>query len=309
MSTLVISEFQQNQLAPSTLNTLQAATKIADKTDVLVFATNQTNSLALQKIACVNKIIVAKHDSFEYPLAENMAPIIAEMSKNYTHIFAPATTFGKNLMPRVAALCDVMQISDIVKIIDNDTFVRPIYAANALQTVRSCDPLKIITVRPTAFDAATNKDHLSEIESYDQNIAIDPRICFKQADFPELKRPELTQAKIIVSGGRGLKSKESFALIEALADKLGAAIGATRAAVDAGFVPNDYQVGQTGKVVAPTLYIAVGISGAIQHLAGMKESKIIVAINQDGEAPIFEIANYGLVGDLFKILPELIEQL
>lgn len=309
MRTLVIAECSNNQVAASTLNTLKAATEIMDVTDVLIFASNQTNDLTLQKTVGVNKIIVAQHNSFEHPLAENMAPIVAALSKDYTHILAPATTFGKNLMPRVAALCDVMQISDIVTIVDDSTFVRPIYASNALQTVRSSDAIKVITIRPTAFEAAVSHDQLAKIEHYNQNITIDPRVCFKRAEFPTLKRPELTQAKVIVSGGRGLKSKDSFHLIENLADKLGAAIGATRAAVDAGFVPNDYQVGQTGKVVAPTLYIAVGISGAIQHQAGMKESKIIVAINQDSEAPIFEIADYGLVGDLFKILPELIEQL
>jgi electron transfer flavoprotein alpha subunit len=252
----------------------------------------------------IMKVITADNSSLAHGLAENAAPVIVGIAGAYSHLLAPATTFGKNVMPRVSALLDTQQISDVVSVIDANTFVRPVYAGNALATVQSSDAKKVITVRTTAFDQVNAQGGQPACETItaqpDSGLS-----AFISAEVSKSDRPELTAAKIVVSGGRGMGSGENFKIIEALADKLGAAVGASRAAVDAGFVPNDYQVGQTGKVVAPQLYIAVGISGAIQHLAGMKGSKIIVAINKDPEAPIFQVADYGLVGDLFQILPEL----
>jgi electron transfer flavoprotein alpha subunit len=241
-------------------------------------------------------------------LAENVAWLVKGLASGYSHILAPASNFGKNFMPRVAAMLDMMQISDIVEVVADDTFVRPIYAGNALETVQSSDAIKLITVRTTAFDLAADSGGTAEVIDTPFTEAFDS-VQFVSSDVTESERPDLSSAKIVISGGRGVGSKEDFALIEQLAEKLGAAVGASRAAVDAGYAPNDYQVGQTGKVVAPDLYIAVGISGAIQHLAGMKESKVIVAINKDEDAPIFNVADYGIVGDLFDVVPELIEAL
>jgi electron transfer flavoprotein alpha subunit len=253
-------------------------------------------------------VLVADAPQYAHGLAENVAPLIVDLAKGYSHVLAPATSFGKNVLPRVAALLDVAQISEIVAVHDADTFDRPIYAGNAIATVQSSDPIKVITVRGTGFEAVPAEGGDAAIE--DVGPGADAGLSrFVGQELSKSERPELTSARIIVSGGRGMGSGENFALLNALADKLGAAVGASRAAVDAGFVPNDYQVGQTGKIVAPELYIAVGISGAIQHLAGMKDSKVIVAINKDEEAPIFQVADYALVGDLFKVLPELTEAL
>jgi electron transfer flavoprotein alpha subunit len=263
---------------------------------------------AAAQIAGVRKVLLADDAAYDHGLAENVAPLVVNLAASYTHLLAPATTSGKNLMPRVAALLDVMQISDISAVVSPDTFVRPIYAGNALQTVQSKDPIKVITVRGTAFPPGEATGGSAAIEPVAATGAAGLS-AFLGAELSKSERPELTSARIIISGGRGMQSGENFHLLEKVADKLGAAVGASRAAVDAGFVPNDYQVGQTGKIVAPELYIAVGISGAIQHLAGMKDSKVIVAINKDEEAPIFQIADYGLVGDLFKILPELADEL
>lgn len=308
MSILVIAEHDNSSLKVATLNTVTAAREIGDDISILVAGADcQAAANSAAEIAGVTKVIVADAEAYGHQLPEAVAPLIAELGKGYTHVLAASTTTGKNLMPRVAALLDVAQISDIVEVKSEDTFVRPIYAGNALATVQSADAIKIITVRTTAFaDAETGGS--AAIESSDIVVAQDQsRFISEQLSVSE--RPELTAASIVISGGRGMQSGENFALLEKVADKLGAAIGASRAAVDAGFVPNDMQVGQTGKIVAPDLYIAVGISGAIQHLAGMKDSKVIVAINKDEEAPIFQVADYGLVADLFKALPELDEAL
>lgn len=308
MSILVIAEHDNSSLKVATLNTVTAARAIGDDISILVAGADcQAAANSAAEIAGVTKVIVADAEAYGHQLPEAVAPLIAELGKGYTHVLAASTTTGKNLMPRVAALLDVAQISDIVEVKSEDTFVRPIYAGNALATVQSADAIKIITVRTTAFaDAETGGS--AAIESSDIVVAQDQsRFISEQLSVSE--RPELTAASIVISGGRGMQSGENFALLEKVADKLGAAIGASRAAVDAGFVPNDMQVGQTGKIVAPDLYIAVGISGAIQHLAGMKDSKVIVAINKDEEAPIFQVADYGLVADLFKALPELDEAL
>jgi len=309
MSTLVIAEHDNAALKPSTLNTVSAAAATGGAVHVLVAGHQCTPvAQALAKVHGVEKVKVADAPSYAHPMAENLAALVVSLAEGYTHVLAPATTFGKNFLPRVAALLDVAQISEIVAVVSPDTFVRPIYAGNALATVKSSDRIKLITVRTTAFEAAEPQGGSASIEAAqapaDQGVS-----RFVGQELTRSVRPELTAARIIVSGGRGMGSGENFKLLEALADKLGAAVGASRAAVDSGFVPNDYQVGQTGKVVAPELYVAVGISGAIQHLAGMKDSKVIVAINKDAEAPIFQVADYGLVADLFQAVPELTAKL
>jgi electron transfer flavoprotein alpha subunit len=309
MTVLVLAEHDNATLKPATLNTVSAAAKLGDEVHVLVAGANCGGAAqAAAKVAGVSKVLVADSPALEHPLAENLAPLVVEQARSYSHVLAPATSFGKNLVPRVAALLDVAALADITAVVSADTFERPIYAGNAVATVQSADPIKLITVRGTAFDAAAAEGGSAAIENLSAGATSD-RARFVSQELSKSERPELTSAKVIVSGGRGMGSGENFAMLEALADKLGAAVGASRAAVDAGFVPNDYQVGQTGKIVAPELYIAVGISGAIQHLAGMKDSKVIVAINKDEEAPIFQVADYGLVGDLFKIIPELTDSL
>jgi electron transfer flavoprotein alpha subunit len=305
MAVLVIAEHDSAGLKPATLNTISAAAKIGGDVAVLVAGHNAKAAAdAAAKVAGVAKVLLADHETLAHALPENLAPLIAKLAANYSHVLGPDTSRGKNVMPRVAALLDVAQISDIIAVESPDTFVRPIYAGNALATVQSRDKIKVITVRGTAFAAAAASGGNGAVETVD--AATDAGLSkFVRQELSKSERPELTGAKIIVSGGRGMGSGDNFKILEALADKLGAAVGASRAAVDAGFVPNDYQVGQTGKIVAPDLYIAVGISGAIQHLAGMKDSKVIVAINKDEEAPIFQVADYGVVGDLFKLIPEL----
>lgn len=305
MTILVLAEHDNKELKPATLNAVGAAKKIGGDIHIMVIGANCSGvAAAAAKIAGVSKVLKADNTTLEHGLAENAAPVIVEVANNYSHIIGPATTTWKNILPRVAALLDVQQLSDIIGVHDADTFDRPIYAGNAIATVKSSDKIKIITARGTAFDAVAAEGGSASVE--DIAVKGDAGLSsFVSAEVSKSDRPELTAAKIVVSGGRALGSAEGFKIIEALADKLGAAIGASRAAVDAGYVPNDYQVGQTGKNVAPQLYIAIGISGAIQHLAGMKDSKVIVAINKDAEAPIFGVADYGLVGDLFQIVPEL----
>jgi electron transfer flavoprotein alpha subunit len=305
MTILVIIEHDKGAIAPATFNTITAANMLAEPVEALVAGDDikQVANAALQ-IASISKVLIADSGEYAHHLAENLAPLIQQIAQNYTHVFAPATTFGKNIMPRAAALLDVMQISDIIEVISHDTFKRPIYAGNALATVQSSDSIKLITVRSTAFDAAEASGGSATIESI-SGTGSSQLSEFESSELSGGERPELTSAGIIISGGRGMKDSANFAMLENVADKLGAAVGASRAAVDAGFAPNDYQVGQTGKVVAPDLYMAVGISGAIQHLAGMKDSKVIVAINKDEEAPIFQVADYGLVADLFDAVPEL----
>jgi electron transfer flavoprotein alpha subunit len=310
MPALVVAEHDNKVLRPATLNAVAAAKEIAGQdVDVLVAGKDcRPVAEAAAAVAGVRKVLLADDAVYDHGLAENVAPLLVKLAADYSHLLAPATTSGKNLMPRVAALLDVMQISDISAVVSPDTFVRPIYAGNALQTVQSTDPIKVITVRGTAFPPGEATGGAASIETITPTDSTGLSE-FVRAELSKSERPELTSARIIISGGRGMQSGDNFHLLEKVADKLGAAVGASRAAVDAGFVPNDYQVGQTGKIVAPELYIAVGISGAIQHLAGMKDSKVIVAINKDEEAPIFQVADYGLVGDLFKILPELEEEL
>lgn len=310
MSCLVIVEHNNANLKSATLNTVAAAIKIGGDIDLLVVGAGCAGVAdAAAKVTDVSKVFVADSEEYAHQLPEDVAPLVVRIPDAYSHILAPADTFGKNLMPRIAALMDVQQISDISAVVSDDTFERPVYAGNAVATVRSSDNLKVITVRTTAFDAvggdnataagiealpAAGGSGLSEFLGTESSVT---------------ERPELAAAKVVVSGGRALASQENFELLERIADLLGGAVGASRAAVDAGYVPNEFQVGQTGKIVAPQLYIAVGISGAIQHLAGMKDSKVIVAINKDEEAPIFQIADYGLVGDLFEIVPELEREL
>lgn len=309
MSVLVIAEHDNTALKPSTLSTVTAAHTIGQDIVVLVVGAGcKAAATAAAGITGVSKVLLADHEAYAHQLPEAVAALVAECATGYSHVFAAATTNGKNLLPRVAALLDVAQISDIVAVKSVDTFVRPIYAGNALATVQSADPIKVITVRTTAFAEAALGSGPAPIEALDM-VKAQSLSRFVSEELSVSERPELTAASIVISGGRGMQSGENFVLLEKVADKLGAAIGASRAAVDAGFVPNDMQVGQTGKIVAPDLYIAVGISGAIQHLAGMKDSKVIVAINKDEEAPIFQVADYGLVGDLFTILPELAEKL
>ncbi|WP_417687713.1 electron transfer flavoprotein subunit alpha/FixB family protein [Pseudidiomarina sp.] len=309
MSILVIAEHDNNELNPATLKTLAAAKAIGGDIDVLVAGEGcQAVADEVAKAEGVKKVRLADNAAYGHFLAENLGTLVAELGKDYGHILAPATTTGKNFMPRVAALLDVAQVSDIIAVESADTFKRPIYAGNAIATVQSEDAIKVITVRATAFDAVAAEGGNASVEAVDTVIDND-KSEFVGEELAESERPDLTAASVVISGGRGMQNGENFHLLEKVADKLGAAVGASRAAVDAGFVPNDMQVGQTGKIVAPELYIAVGISGAIQHLAGMKDSKVIVAINKDEEAPIFQVADYGLVADLFDVLPELEQQL
>ena len=309
MSILVIAEHNNIEVKSSTLNTINAASKLGSEIEVLVLGSNIDNiSKEISSYQHVSKVIFIDSEKFENAIAENIEPVILSLAEKYSHILAPATTFGKNVMPRVAVKLDVAQISDIVNIENEDTFIRPIYAGNALATVKSKDTKKVITVRPTSFDVVAKEGGSGIVEQINFDIG-ESKVEFIDREESKSDRPELSTARIVVSGGRGLQSAENFKLISDIADKLNAAIGASRAAVDAGYVSNDYQVGQTGKVVVPDLYIAVGISGAIQHLAGMKESKIIVAINKDEEAPIFNIADYGLTADLFEALPALSTEL
>jgi len=308
MSILVIAEHDNAGLKPATAHTVGAAAQLGDSVTVLVAGHHATE--AAQQAASlqgVSRVLHVEDAVYEHPVAETLTPLVQSVAGDYQYLLAPATTFGKNLLPRVAALLDVAMLSEVMGIEGPDTFRRPIYAGNAIATVQTQDPIKVMSIRATAFDAAEGGNS-APIETAPAQGGSD-KAKFVAQQLTESERPELTEAQIIVSGGRGVGSGENFALIEALADKLGAAVGASRAAVDAGFVPNDYQVGQTGKIVAPELYVAVGISGAIQHLAGMKDSKVIVAINKDEEAPIFQIADYGLVADLFKAVPELTEAL
>ncbi|MBU2964596.1 FAD-binding protein [Amphritea sp. 2_MG-2023] len=305
MAILIIAEHDNQSLKGATLNAVTAATQLSGDIHVLVAGGGcQAVADEAAAVAGVSQVLLSDNPVYEHQLAENVSLLVAELGANYSHIIAPATTGGKNLLPRVAALLDVVQLSDVMAVESDDTFARPIYAGNAIATVKSLDPIKVITVRTTGFDAAAAEGGSASIEAvtavHDAGTS-----SFIGETMAKSDRPELTAAKVIVSGGRGMGNGENFALLESLADKLGAAVGASRAAVDAGFVPNDMQVGQTGKIVAPDLYIAVGISGAIQHLAGMKDSKVIVAINKDEEAPIFSVADYGLVADLFDAVPEL----
>ena len=308
MAILVIAEHDNQSLKAGTLNTVTAAAKLGE-VHVLVAGHNAAAAAdAAKSVAGVAKVLLADNAAYAHGLAENVAPLVVELAKAYSHVLAPASSYGKNLLPRVAALLDVAQVSDIVAIESADTFVRPVYAGNVLATVQSLDAIKVITVRTTAFEAAA-QGGAANVEAV-ATVSDAGLSSFVGQELTKSDRPELGAAKIIVSGGRALGSEEQFkAVIEPLADKLSAAVGASRAAVDAGYAPNDYQVGQTGKVVAPQLYVAVGISGAIQHLAGMKDSKVIVAINKDPEAPIFQVADYGIVGDLFTVVPELIAEL
>jgi electron transfer flavoprotein alpha subunit len=309
MSVLVLAEHDNAEFKRANLHAVTAAQALGGDVHVLVAGSGaQSVADEAAKVAGVAKVLHADDAAYEHPIAENLAPLIVGLAGDYDHLVAAATTSGKNVMPRVAALLDVAQISEISEVVSENTFVRPTYAGNAMTTVESGDAKKVITVRTTAFDASATEGGSATVESVasagDQGLA-----RFVKHELSKSDRPELTSAGIVISGGRGMQSGENFPLIEAVADRLGAAVGASRAAVDAGYVPNDFQVGQTGKVVAPDLYIAVGISGAIQHLAGMKDSKVICAINKDEEAPIFQVADFGLVADLFKALPELAEEL
>lgn len=305
MKTLVIAEHDNASLKAATLNAVAAAGALGGDVDILVAGAGCGAAAdAAAQVPGVSKVICADNAAYEHQLAENVSLLVAELGADYDNLLAPSTANGKNIMPRVAALLDVGQISDILSVESADTFKRPIYAGNVIATVRSSDPKKVITVRTTAFDAAPAEGGSASVEAcaaaHDAGVS-----QFVREEVAVSDRPELTSASVVISGGRGMQNGDNFSLLEGIADKLNAAIGASRAAVDAGFVPNDYQVGQTGKIVAPDLYIAVGISGAIQHLAGMKDSKVIVAINKDEDAPIFQVADYGLVADLFEALPEL----
>tara|TARA_B100001123_G_scaffold12110_1_gene14260 strand:- start:802 stop:1740 length:939 start_codon:yes stop_codon:yes gene_type:complete len=308
MAILVVGEHDNSALKPSTLNAVTAAGQLGSEIDLLVAGfTCDSAAEHAARVAGVSRVLKAEAECLADALAENLAPLIVKLAEGYTHVVAPASTFGKNVLPRAAALLDVQQISDISTIESEDTFTRPIYAGNAMATVRSKDAVKLITVRTTAFEAAAED---GDVPVEEVSAVEDAGLSrFAGEELTRSERPELTTANIVISGGRGMQSGENFPMLEGIADKLGAAVGASRAAVDAGYVPNDYQVGQTGKVVAPDLYIAVGISGAIQHLAGMKDSKVIVAINKDEEAPIFQVADYGWVADLFEAVPQLDEAL
>jgi electron transfer flavoprotein alpha subunit len=308
MAVLVVAEHDGKQLKPGVRNTITAAAKLGDVTVLVIGKDCSGAAEAVAKVDGVKKVLLCDAPQYEGSAAENIAALVVSIGKEYSHIVAPASASGKNIAPRIAALLDVQQISDISAVQSADTFVRPTYAGNVMATVQSADPIKVITVRATAFDPAGDAAAAASIEK----LAPGPDVGltrFNGAEIAKSERPELTAARIIVSGGRGMGSAENFKILEELADKLGAAVGASRAAVDSGFKPNDFQVGQTGKIVAPELYIAIGISGAIQHLAGMKDSKVIVAINKDAEAPIFSVANYWLVEDLFKAVPELTKEL
>jgi electron transfer flavoprotein alpha subunit len=309
MSVLVIAEHDNHNLKSSTLNTITAATKFNDEIHLIILVNSIYNLINnCQSLQEVSKILKCDHEKLENPLPEIMAPIISKISKNYSHILAPASTFGKNLLPRLSALLDITQISDVIEIKNNNTFVRPIYAGNAISTVETNQQINLLTIRPTAFDkceesggnASTEEVQFLDSETYTKFIG---------REVSKSDRPDLGNARVVVSGGRGMENSDNFKLLYDLADKLNAAVGASRAAVDSGYIGNECQVGQTGKMVAPDLYIAVGISGAIQHLAGMKDSKVIVAINKDAEAPIFGIADYGLSTDLFQAIPEIIKEL
>ena len=309
MTVLVVAEHDGAALKPATLNTVAAAAEIGGDIHMLVAGSGCAGAAdAAGKVAGVAKVLVADDAAYAHDVAENLAPLIVKLAPDYSHLLAPANTFGKNVMPRAAALLDVQQISEISGVVSADTFTRPIYAGSAIAEVRSADAIKIVTVRSTAFDAAAAEGGSAAQETV-ETTGDTGLTGFVGQELTKSERPELTTARVVISGGRGMQSGENFAMLERIADKLGAAVGASRAAVDAGYVPNDYQVGQTGKVVAPDLYIAVGISGAIQHLAGMKDSKVIVAINKDEEAPIFQVSDYGVVADLFKVMPELEESL
>ena len=309
MTILVVAEHDNATLKPSTLHTLGAAKQIGGDVHVLVAGQDaHAAAQAASQAQGVAKVLLADSAQYRDQLAENLAALVTGLARDYGHVLAPATTFGKNFMPRVAALLDVAQVSDISAVKSPDTFVRPIYAGNALATVQAKDPIRVVTVRSTGFDAVAATGGSAPIEPVPAGTDTGLSSLVGR-EITKSERPELTAARVIVSGGRGMGSGENFKILEPVADKLNAAMGASRAAVDAGFVPNDWQVGQTGKIVAPDLYIAVGISGAIQHLAGMKDSRVIVAINKDEEAPIFQVADYGIVGDLFKIVPELVKEL
>lgn len=308
MSTLVIVEHNNQTIHAATYPTVSAALELNQ--EVTLFVAGSHCSAVVEeasRIKGVNKVIYVDEVCYTYQLPENLSEVIYSLSKPFSAIVAPASTFGKNLLPRIAALLDVAQVSDVSKIVDENTFEHPIYAGNAIETVKVLDAKKVLTIRVSSFDKVNETQASCEIEKIDKEIKTETLFLDQQVSHSE--RPDLLNADIVISGGRALQSAEGFKLIEQLADTLGGAVGASRAAVDAGFVPNDYQVGQTGKIVAPSLYIAVGISGAVQHLAGMKDSKVIVAINKDENAPIFQIATYGLIGDLFEIVPELISQL
>ena len=309
MALLVLAEHDGKSLKPATLNALAAAHAIGGDVHLLVAGKDCGGAAeGASKLQGIAKVLLADDAAYDHMLAEDVAALLVKLAPAYSHLLAPATTNGKNIMPRVAALLDVAPISDISGVVSPDTFVRPIYAGNALATVQSKDKIKVITVRGTAFPTDAKDGGSAPIEKIDATLA-SGLSHFVSAELTKSERPELTSAKIVVSGGRGMQNGDNFKLLDSLAAKLNAAVGASRAAVDAGFVPNDYQVGQTGKIVAPDLYIAVGISGAIQHLAGMKDSKVIAAINKDEEAPIFQVADYGLVADLFKAVPEMDEEL
>ena len=308
MSALVIAEHDNHAIKGSTLNTVTAAVALGEVTVLVAGSECAEVGKAAASVEGVKKVLVADAAQFDAQLAENLAALVVSIAADYSHILAPATSFGKNVMPRIAALLDVAQISDIIAIESPDTFKRPIYAGNAIATVQSKDKIKVITVRTTAFDSAASSGGSAQVESL---AAVDDSglSSLVGRELTKSDRPELAGARAVVSGGRGMGSGDNFKILEPLADRLHAAMGASRAAVDAGYAPNDWQVGQTGKIVAPDLYVAVGISGAIQHLAGMKDSRVIVAINKDEEAPIFQVADYGLTGDLFKIVPELVKEL
>jgi len=306
MKTLIIAEHNNNVIKSATLHAVAAAKELGGEIDVLIIGSDCRSAAEhAARMEHVKNVLVADHKEYEHQLAENCAALIADVGAGYDYILAGASTFGKNILPRAAALLDSAMLSDVSQIITADTFVRPIYAGNVMATVKIQDKIKVMTIRTTAFPAVQEAGAATAtIQAVDKVIS-NTQSRFESQSLTESKRPELTSARVIISGGRGLKSADNFHLLETIADQLGGAVGASRAAVDAGFAPNDYQVGQTGKIVAPDLYIAVGISGAIQHLAGMKDSKVVVAINNDPEAPIFQAADYGLVGDLFKVLPEL----